>query len=130
MTPEVKFYKWFVKELPQNHHVCRIENSVEQGMPDVNLVAGVSEFWIELKVQQKDGNIYLRKEQFAWGMRRCGNTSARNVLVLVESSDGESIMWWRFPYFTCVTKGKYLVPVERPERVIKKSDFSVFHLVY
>lgn len=76
-TDEKKFYAWFRDGLAKSGriHIQRIENTVSPGVPDINICDGESqqESWIELKILLPEG-IVLRKEQYAWGMKRafCG----------------------------------------------------------
>lgn len=111
---EQKFWNFIRPMVPG--HAQRIENSCGNGVPDVNIACSFRECWLELKVAQpgKTGmEVLLRKEQFAWGMRR--STEMCRVVVLAES--GEMAWAWEFPRVEAVAYGtseKYVRIVNVP----------------
>lgn len=88
-TPERDFYNYLRTLLPG--HVHRIE-SIGSGIPDLNVCFEGKEIWIELKVFDLD-IVLLRKEQYAWGMRR--SAMGGNVFILCRHSD--HIWVWKYP---------------------------------
>jgi hypothetical protein len=63
MTPEQKFWQLLKPHVPG--HVNRIENTVGNGIPDVNFCYKGKETWIELKAGSK-----LRDSQKIWHQQR------------------------------------------------------------
>lgn len=70
--PEQKFNARLLKIFREaGADAVRIENATQSGMPDINVCLNGSEVWIESKVQSReDEDPILRKEQYAWMMRR------------------------------------------------------------
>lgn len=91
MNPETAFYNKIKDHLPG--HVQRIESSSGSGIPDVNGCHSGIEYWIELKVDVKR-LILLRKEQYAWGMRRALSGGHVMVIALVAET---LIQCWKYP---------------------------------
>lgn len=92
MSQEAEFYRQIQRHIPG--HLQRIENSAICGMPDLNTCWKDAEVWIELKVD-KDGKVLLRKEQYAWGMRRALAGGHVWVMALVGK---DLIQFWKFPF--------------------------------
>src|SRR5690348_15084234 len=93
MTPEQKFWQLLKPHIPG--HVNRIENSVANGMPDVNFAYGGKETWLELKanvnwlytefeiVERPKG---LRESQLIWHNQRKLYGDSR-ILVITRDKD-------------------------------------------
>jgi hypothetical protein len=69
---EKQFWNTIKKYLPGD--LCRIENSADQGTPDVSACDGM-DYWVELKVCKnkkdfKDVKKLLKPEQVIWHLRR------------------------------------------------------------
>jgi len=84
---EQKFWQLINKHLPGD--VSRVENSVDDGMPDVNGTY-VVDYWAELKVCSNDRKIrnvlkLLRDTQIVWIMRRCKFGAIVFVIVRYET---------------------------------------------
>lgn len=95
MNAETKFYNKIKDHLPG--HVQRIESSSGSGVPDVNgCCNGQGEYWLELKIVLEHRGVVLRKEQYAWGMRR--NNSGGRVLVIALEPHMEEILFWKYPF--------------------------------
>lgn len=75
--------------------VQRVENGVGAGIPDINMCYQGREIWTELKLVLKNG-ILLRKEQYAWGMRR--NRVGGRVFVVALALDGSSVYGYKYPF--------------------------------
>lgn len=90
--PERDFYNYLRPKFLG--HVQRIENTVGSGMPDVNFCSFGIETWVELKVAiQPKGEVWLRKEQFAWSMRRASCLGRVFVVAL-----NQDMVWvWKYP---------------------------------
>ena len=118
MTPELqphnqeekKLYQW-LRNLMKKHHVVRIENTVGSGMPDVNICTEGYEAWIELKIVTLRG-ILLRKEQYAWGVRRAKHQG--RSLILSYDPQSNRIEIWIFPQVIVEKGGKYLRITNKP----------------
>lgn len=90
---EHQFYQKFQDHMKgHGAHCQRIENTVGSGVPDINVCLLGMEAWAELKMIIPVG-VLLRKEQYAWGMRRAqaGGT------VVVIADDGDFFHCWKFP---------------------------------
>ena len=83
MTPE----KTFISTLLNNWtgiHVCRIENTAMNGMPDINFVHKNFDAWIEAKICK--GNwVYYNKFQVAFHVNR--NHRVGNCFTLAKITD-------------------------------------------
>jgi hypothetical protein len=84
MKKEVSFYNLIKDKLPGS--VERVENSVDDGMPDVSCAYYGKDYWIELKVDLVVKPIsspfdLLRASQKAWHIRRAAEGSIIFVLV-------------------------------------------------
>lgn len=88
MTPEAKFREWLKKNLDKDWFVQTIENTTQNGIPDMNvLVPNVGEVWIELKAYKS----YLKKWQLSWIKKRQKKNGA--VMVIVQKSNGYDIYY-------------------------------------
>lgn len=92
MKPEQKFYQQIKQHLPG--HVQRLESSAGSGVPDLTICHRGVEVWAELKCDL-DGMILLRREQYAWGMRR--STAGGRVWVIAHIRAWRAIALWPFP---------------------------------
>lgn len=90
---ESTFYKWIAAAL-QPAHIQRIESACGRGIPDMNVCADNKEFWVELKIV-KHGSVYLRKEQYAWGLKRARQGGIVRVLAL--DADKDILHFYFFP---------------------------------
>lgn len=91
--PERNFYLQLKRAFP-----CwdwqRIE-TITTGVPDVHCCAEGFEFWAELKAPMtRTGATFLRREQYAWGMRRAQHGGC----VFVFSRYVDIISIWKFPF--------------------------------
>lgn len=103
MNPETKFYQK-LKTAMKDLDFQRIETSTALGVPDVNVCRlDGQECWIELKVPVQN-KIVLRKEQYAWGMRRAKMFNAK-VWVAVFQME-RYVEFYRFPMFQVEPRGK------------------------
>lgn len=121
---EKKFYAWFRDNLNlhvNKIHIQRVENTVSPGLPDLNICSpDLAELWIELKITLPDG-VILRKEQYAWGIKRamCGG----DVYILSLNRD-DSINIYRFPAINVEPRGnqgRYVRIVSEPHKITTKS---------
>jgi hypothetical protein len=94
MTPEQRFNNWVIERMPADADIQRIENTTENGVPDMNICRLGMEIWVESKVLHSKG-VLLRKEQFAWGMRR--SHSGGTVVVLCDDPQQAVMLGFRFP---------------------------------
>ncbi len=69
MNSEQDLHIYLRTLFPPPSHYVRVETSTESGCPDVNICHRGVELWLELKYVEK-GYPILRKEQYAWGIRR------------------------------------------------------------
>lgn len=93
---EIKLWHWLKNKLSKhNVDMQRIENTTGCGVPDVNACYKGSDAWIELKVHVK-GMVVLRKEQYAWLVRRSNNDG--NVMVIAHNTDDETIEIYLPPF--------------------------------
>ena len=109
LTSEAEFSKWLRSKM--KGHTQRIESGVGAGIPDINWCHHGAEAWVETKLLVK-GLALLRKEQYAWGMRRTANGGAVFVMALDPIRD--QFMSWKFPV-DIKKVGKYLAIVSEPE---------------
>jgi hypothetical protein len=81
MKPEQKFYNWLKKNQVLIGDYSRVENSADDGTPDINLGYDGQDGWIELKVGNPKylTTRLLRTSQKVWHFRR----AIQGVLVLV-----------------------------------------------
>ena len=80
---EQKFWKLIKPHLPGD--VSRVENTADNGMPDINGTCGI-DYWVELKVcnnKEKERPIekLLRPDQIVWYNRRAQQGACIFVLV-------------------------------------------------
>jgi len=102
----------------------RVENTVAQGMPDVNACRRGTEVWIELKMM-KSGRLKLRHSQINWMMRRVQMAKQRNVFVAARAPN--QIHIWKATTILPVAyqKQRMLAPT-RADRVTQETDGVVF----
>lgn len=95
-TPEQRTHDW-LKALPPDFDLQRIETSTTNGVPDLNLIVGGKEIWLEIKAlpESKFRGIKVRKEQFAWMMRRTNRRG--RCAVLNRKEDGTWDLWLMKP---------------------------------
>jgi len=127
MTPEQTFNSWLRQRfVEKDEDWMRVENTTQNGTPDINICKSGIEVWIEAKVMYPKG-VLIRKEQFAWGVRRseCGG----NVVVLAQDPEINQVQGWR------VTKelicrpsgdGKTLVVVSSPDFFCNRTDPAIY----
>ena len=89
---EADLYRKIIALFPAPSHALRVENMIGSGIPDLNICHMGCEAWVECKLTLNRETI-LRKEQYAWGMRR--GTAGGNVWVF--SLDGLRMHCWSFP---------------------------------
>lgn len=91
----------------------RIETTTENGVPDMNVCSSGFDAWIEMKFIHRKVPV-LRKEQYAWGLRRaqCGGL----VIVLAYDPMDDMIKLYKFPDIQVKSRGdnKTLDLVSRP----------------
>ena len=90
---EHDLYRKIAEQFPKGH-VQRIETSTGSGVPDINICYLGMEAWVEAKMVIP-GGVILRKEQFAWGMRRAQAGGMAAVLAAEEA--GDLFYYWKFP---------------------------------
>lgn len=113
MKPEQAFYQMLSAKLLKTCPgivLQRFENIVGCGVPDLMAIHNGATTWYELKVPVR-GEVLLRKEQYAWGMR-VSNAGGRVVVVTPAHM-------WEFPEIEITPKGKYL-------RIISQGKTSQF----
>lgn len=116
MNAERKFYDQIRAHLPG--HTQRIESSTGSGIPDLNGCFRGVEYWVEFKVAMS-GETILRKEQYAWGMRRACASGG----VWIVSLDINIVMW-KYP-ITVIPRGishKYVAVTSAPHHTILMRD--------
>lgn len=123
MTEEQKLNAWILGKLKRCDPV-RIENSIGGGMPDINACHDGREVWIESKIYV-GGRVLLRKEQYAWGIRR--SMHAGRVYVIAKHPV-ERIYIWRHP-FEVMPHGKYVAIYQAP-MVIANKDYDLFTYLF
>jgi hypothetical protein len=128
MGPEAKFTQWLKRHLKAKADIQRIEVITAQGVPDCNIAikGRPGNIWVELKSLKA---VKMRKEQYAWGMRR---TTAYDDTVYLWNGYEQIIQMWRFP-FEAVPAGKdHLKPITEPYYEFSydyfKEDFDLTHL--
>lgn len=109
MMPEQKFNMFLRGAFHESDEdYMRVENITMSGVPDINICKSGLDVWVESKVLGRE--VLLRKEQFAWGMRRA--TVGGQVWVLADAQD--YIIAWKFPNLIChPVPGDKLVSIER-----------------
>ncbi len=100
MTPEQRHNDW-IRSALEGADVARIENCVQLGMPDMNICLHGLECWVESKVANGRG-IVLRKEQFAWGVRRAQHGGS--VFIVARIHD-ELILLFKYPNLSVRPRG-------------------------
>jgi hypothetical protein len=86
---EIKFWNWLKSKLSKSKvDMQRIENTTGGGVPDVNMCHRGTDAWLELKVYVK-GNVVLRKQQYAWIVRRAKANG--NVMVVAWDADNKQV---------------------------------------
>lgn len=90
-TPEQLTYDW-LKALPPEFDLQRIETSTSNGVPDFNLIVNTKELWMEVKAGQESGEgVKLRPQQAAWMKRR--TSRGGQCLVLNRKETGAWSAW-------------------------------------
>ena len=119
---EVKFWKFLKGKLAnQGVDMQRIENTTGGGVPDVNMCHQSRDAWIELKVYVK-GNVLLRKEQYAWLVRRA--RSGGNVMVMAHNTENDRVEFFMPPFKVRPfgKAGKYVAIIGDCEASYSKHD--------
>lgn len=119
ITCEKEFSAWLVKKLPG--HVQRVENTVGNGVPDINVCYKEKEYWIETKVAA--GAPLLRKEQYAWGTRRAKEGGI--VEVWSYDTDIGCVFVYEFPV-TVKKVRRYLRITSGPITILNLESVSKF----
>lgn len=121
MNSEAKFNSWIQGLFPHPADCRRIETTTESGMPDLNVCMHGIEIWIESKVVYPKG-ILIRKEQWAWGVRR-SNAGGTTYLLAWDEQD-DMVLGWRLEGLTVHPSGdmKTLVVQNRAEFKHSKND--------
>src|SRR6266550_5439963 len=119
---ETQLNQWISSAL-HPAHVQRIETSTAAGVPDMNVCHEGHEFWIESKLYIPGRGVLLRKEQYAWGMRRA--TVGGRAFVVYYCDPG-SICICMFPHIQVLKVGKYLVIDNLPLKWVPKSQKHLF----
>ena len=114
MTPEQSFHHWLKMGNPAD--IQRIETSTASGIPDTNWCYNGQEVWVELKICSPKMGVLLRKEQYAWGMRRSNHDGKVFVLAL----SGNMLLLYRFPHIQAIPYGKYLKIVNTMPTLLPK----------
>lgn len=120
-TPERDFYNYIRPHIPG--HVQRVENSAGSGMPDVNVGYEGGEVWVELKATELN-RVLLRKEQYAWSMRRYRAAGSR---IYVVTGFEDMVGVWQFPHVAVIPYGKaekYVRIINDPAAKFHKSLVS------
>lgn len=120
---EQAFSKWLRSKLPG--HVCRVENTVASGMPDINWGYDGKEIWIETKMTVNHC-ILLRKEQWAWMNRRLSAGGQTRIVVGMENN---YIAAYNPRDVIIFQQGKYLRVEGAPMFMCRKKDFH-FRLLH
>ncbi|TAK94336.1 hypothetical protein EPO05_06475 [Patescibacteria group bacterium] len=105
MKDEQKLNAWIREQLRTTCDVVRIENTISSGMPDLNICRQGHEVWVESKVMVL-GRVLLRKEQFAWGVRRSAHGG--HVRILAWHPAANTLFGWRYPLVGVREHGEYL----------------------
>lgn len=121
--PEKLFTQW-LQRIP-GWDIQRIETTTCLGVPDCNVAikGRPGNIWVELKAMQY---LKLRKEQYAWGLRR---SMSYDDNVYLFNSWNKVITIWKFP-FKCKPAGKgHVKPVNNPDWEMSydyfKDDFNL-----
>lgn len=121
MKQEDRFREWIRSNLPSDCHVQRIETVTSSGVPDLNLCWRGKEVWAELKVLPHD-NVLLRKEQYAWGIRR--SKAGGNVIVLNLIEERDVLEVYRFDYIQVEPYSiKYVRIIHTPPVLVSKRNY-------
>ena len=120
-TPEKKFYATIFSWLHFRGHLQRIETSTTSGVPDVNFCTSGIEVWMELKVCKDIEDLCIRKEQYAWCLRR--SMAKGHVFIVALITGTGNTVFWEFPQ-TLIKKrtGKYLEPLNGPSDIMFAGD--------
>jgi len=133
MTQEDLFREWLKKNIFDDCHFQRIENNTS--VPDVNVchMSGV-EFWLELKINNVGIGILLRKNQYAWGVRRSVVYKGKcYVLALVVNERDtqeflgkvpKTIELYSYPLNVEVYGKKYVRIKSQPNKIFKQKKES------
>jgi len=105
MKDEQKLNAWIREQLRDTCDVVRVENTIGGGMPDLNICYQGREVWVESKVLVL-GRVLIRKEQFAWGIRR--SSHGGRVMVLAWHVCANTLYGWTYPRVNVKEHGKYL----------------------
>lgn len=124
MGPEAKFTAWLKRNI-KDIDIQRIEVVTAQGVPDCNIAikGRPGNIWVELKSLK---SVKLRKEQYAWGMRR---TMLYDDDVYLWNGFNGIVQIWKFP-FNAEPAGKdHLKPKDQPKFEFSydyfKEDFNL-----
>lgn len=123
MKPEQKFYQWLRGCFDPTFDWMRVENLVQPGTPDINVSRGGREVWIEAKVD----SLLIRKEQFAWGIRRSAVGGHVYLVYLEEIS--ASIYLWKYPIL-CRPRGQYVQPIDPPDCLVKNDRIGLVNYLF
>jgi len=118
---EQKMYVWLTKQISECQFQ-RIETSTGCGVPDVYMCMKGKSLWIELKIV-RSGSVYLRKEQYAWGVRHAMNGGKCIVL----ARDGKLCYAWEFPFMGVedVKNGKARLSIESARLIEDSVDLYI-----
>lgn len=121
MTPEQSFWNYIRPQLLG--HVVRVENTLERGMPDVNICYEGLELWIELKASVSHEQVKIRKEQRVWAIRR--NMEGGKIYVLSLDETGVISLWdWSLGVETETVDETYQRIITYPHVFVEKKNFS------
>ena len=119
---KVKFWHWLKNKLGKVKGIDmqRIENTTGSGVPDVSMCYKGTEAWVELKVYVQ-GNVVLRKEQYAWLIRRARANG--NVMVMVCNPDAGAVEIFTPPFNgrPWGNKSQYVALTNEPEFSFSKT---------
>lgn len=120
MTNEKKLHEWLrAQTFPCDY--CRIEGSFA-GIPDVTLgKQGLGDVWIELKIVTS-GRTLMRKEQYAWCMRRSMNGG--RVMLVSWHVPHNAIHFWKFPHVEVEQYSKYVSVLSRGGTIMPLDEFG------
>lgn len=122
INSEAEFSAWILKNLNKMGHACRIENSIGSGFPDINVCQEGQETWLELKLGCFDA-VLLRKEQFAWGMRRTAAGGRVRVFSYCKVHDAISVFVYPLKVIAEGKTSKYVRIVSPPVAVHARANF-------
>lgn len=118
--PEQEFNAWLRATFTgPGMDYMRVENSLMAGVPDVNICANGFDVWIEAKVNPEKP--IMRKEQFAWGVRR--SHAGGSVFVLNLRAHVGIIDIYQFPSILVRpwgTDNRYVVATHQPDYYVEK----------